>query len=76
MKFLDIYAVGGTNFNARLIEDYDAGQSPSAQPAKDLGSFEFGSIDEGGQYVGDDDEVIESARAEYDICEEITAGVR
>ena len=41
-----------------------------------LGRVEYGEIDEEGQYVGDDDEIIEHVRAEYDVDEEIEAGVR
>jgi hypothetical protein len=75
-QFLDIYATGGTNFCVQIIEDYDPAQPKSTQDGKFLGNIEFGDLDEEGQYLQDDDEVIEHAREQYDVAENIPAGVR
>lgn len=75
-SYLDIYAVGGTSFDVRLIADYDPTKQASIQDGEYLGRTEYGEIDAEGQYHGDDDEIIEHVRAEYDIAEEIKAGVR
>ena len=49
-----VTAVGGTSFDARRGDEY-------------LGRIEVGEIDDDGQYVGGDDDVIEAVRAEYDL---------
>lgn len=75
-QYLDIYAVGGTSFDVRLLADYDSTTPVSTQDGKYLGRTEVGSIDSEGQYEGDDDEIIEHVREQYDIADEIKAGVR
>lgn len=76
MKYLDIYAVGGTSFDVRLISDFDPSLPRSQQDGEYLGRTEFGELDSEGQYHGDDDEVIDHVRAEYGIEGNIEAGVR
>jgi len=73
---LDIYAVGGTSFDVRLLADYDATKPVSTQDGKYLGRTEFGSLDSEGQYEGDDDDIIEHVREQYSVAEGIKAGVR
>lgn len=69
-EILKITAAGGTSFQVRLDGD-------NTNPRMGyLGSFEFGSIDEDGQYEQTDAEIIEAARAEFDIPESVKAIVR
>lgn len=75
-QMIDIYATGGTAFCVRLIENYDPKTSIAVQDGKFLGNTEFGEIDSEGQYEGDDDEIIEHVREEFDLAEEIPAKVR
>lgn len=75
-QYLDIYAVGGTSFDARLLADYDSTKPVSTQDGEYLGRTEFGAIDSEGQYEGDDAEIIEHVREQYGIAEAIRAGVR
>lgn len=76
MQLIDIYATGGTGFCVVLIENYDPSQQAGSQEGVFLGNTEFGEIDEDGQYDGDDDEIIEHVRAEFDLDEEIPCKVR
>ena len=50
---VEITAAGGTTFHASLDGEY-------------LGSIEHGGIDEDGQWVGDDDELVAAVRREWD----------
>ena len=63
-KSIRIVAAGGTSFQVSLIdgEDHDY-----------LGSMEFGSINDDGQYEQDDDEIIAEAREQFGLGESIPA---
>ena len=63
---LIITASGGTRFSVAL---------ESSEGRDFLGHMEFGSIDDDGQYVQDDDEIIDAAREAYGIEEDIPGRV-
>lgn len=69
-ELLNIVAQGGIRFGVSLIGD-------NTNPRMGfLGNMEFGTIDADGGYEQDDDEIIDAARAEFDIQESIPARVR
>lgn len=58
-----IVAQGGTTFQVHRAGEF-------------LGSTEFGSIDDNGQYEQDDDEIIEHVRETFGLDESLPAIVR
>ena len=76
--YLDIYAVGGTSFDVRILydTDTDTDKPASMRGGVYIGRTEFGSLDPAGQYHGDDDEIIEHVRGVFHVRDSIPAGVR
>lgn len=66
VRCLRITAAGGITFRATLI---DGAKSDF------LGSMEFGSIDDDGQYEQDDDEIIAEAREQFGVDASVEARV-
>jgi len=63
MSQINIVATGGNTFQVSRDDDF-------------LGSFDFGEIDEDGQYDADEDEIIEAARQEFGFGEAENVTVR
>ena len=63
-KHIQITAQGGTTFSVSLINDDES---------EFLGRMEYGSIDSGGQYEQDNDEIIEAAREQFALDSTIPA---
>jgi len=60
---MTITAQGGTRFHVSVNGEF-------------LGSMEFGAVRPDGQYIGDDDEIVDAARAQFAIPESVAAVVR
>lgn len=63
MTTMTITAQGGTRFHVSVNGEF-------------LGSMEFGEVRPDGQYIGDDDEIVDAARAQFAIPESVAAVVR
>lgn len=66
-KQIIIIAAGGTTFQVSVQDGEDR---------EFLGSMEFGSISEDGQYEQDDDEIIDAVRENFGLDESMPAVVR